>query len=66
MKHREVLKRDGPNSIKSPPSIPEWLRFVQNIFGWFNILLWTGSVLCFIGYGIQIHTEDEVSPDNVR
>jgi len=66
MKHKEVLRRDGPNSITPPPTIPEWLRFLQNMFGWFNILLWAGAVLCFIAYGIQSHVQDEVPPDNVR
>ena len=60
-----ILEHDGPNSITPPPSTPEWLRFVQNMFGWFNILLWTGAVLCFIAYSIQYITIDDPSEDNV-
>jgi sodium/potassium-transporting ATPase subunit alpha len=62
---KQVLHRDGPNSITPPKVTPEWLRFMQNMFGWFNILLWIGSVLCYVAYVVQITTAEEVPPDNV-
>ncbi|CAG2112837.1 unnamed protein product, partial [Medioppia subpectinata] len=64
---KQVLQRDGPNSITPPKVTPEWVRFVQNMFGWFNVLLWIGAALCFIAYTIQITTlePDEVPPDNI-
>ncbi|XP_054161209.1 sodium/potassium-transporting ATPase subunit alpha-3-like [Oppia nitens] len=64
---KEILHRDGPNSITPPKITPEWVRFLQNMFGWFNILLWIGSVLCFVAYTIQVTTLEpmEVPPDNL-
>lgn len=63
----EVLKRDGPNAITPPKVTPEWLRFAQNMFGWFNVLLWMGSILCLAAYIYQIYTlePEEVPVDNV-
>jgi sodium/potassium-transporting ATPase subunit alpha len=29
--------------------------------GFFSLLLWFGSLLCFIGYGIQVDKEDKAN-----
>ena len=36
--------------------VSEWIKFCQNLFGGFALLLWFGAVLCFIAYGIQVAT----------
>ena len=64
-KAAEILERDGPNALSPPPTTPEWVKFCKQLFGGFALLLWFGSVLCFIAYGILIATEDEPSKDNV-
>lgn len=64
-KAAEILERDGPNSLSPPPTTPEWVKFAKQLFGGFALLLWFGSILCFIAYGILVATEEEPSKDNV-
>ena len=59
------LERDGPNALTPPPTTPEWIKFAQNLFGGFAILLWIGAVLCFLAYGIQASTFEEPPDDNL-
>ncbi|XP_061777127.1 sodium/potassium-transporting ATPase subunit alpha-2-like [Nerophis ophidion] len=64
-KAAEVLARDGPNALTPPPTTPEWVKFCRQLFGGFSMLLWTGAILCFLAYGIQVATEDEPPNDNL-
>ena len=64
-KAAEILKRNGPNALTPPPTTPEWVKFAKQLFGGFALLLWVGSVLCFLAYGIQLSTEEEPLSDNV-
>lgn len=64
-KAEEVLRRDGPNSLTPPPTTPEWVKFCRQLFGGFAMLLWIGSILCFIAFGILVATEEEPPKDNV-
>lgn len=47
------LLRDGENKLTPPPTTPLWLKFLAHLFGGFAMLLWGGSLLCFIVYGIN-------------
>eukprot|EP01084_Bolivina_argentea_P017128 31999_1 len=48
------LEEYGPNELTPPKHDPWWLRLLKSVFGgFFNVLLWIGSVLCFIAYGID-------------
>ena len=41
---------------------------MRQLFGGFSMLLWVGSILCFIAYGIQISEKEEgetITHDNV-
>merc|ERR1712123_63031 len=58
-------ERDGPNRLTPPPTTPEWIKFCQNLFGGFALLLWVGAVLCFLAYGIQASTYEEPPDDNL-
>ncbi|XP_076152965.1 sodium/potassium-transporting ATPase subunit alpha-1-like [Alosa pseudoharengus] len=62
---KEVLDRDGPNSLTPPPTTPEWVKFCKQLFGGFSTLLWIGAILCFLAYGIQAASEDEPANDNL-
>ncbi|CAH1262541.1 sodium/potassium-transporting ATPase subunit alpha-3-like isoform X1 [Branchiostoma lanceolatum] len=62
---QEVLERDGPNCLTPPPRTPEWVKFCKQLFGGFSTLLWIGAILCFLAYGIQKATQDEVQDDNL-
>ena len=63
---RKRLQEDGPNTLTPPPTTPEWIKFLKQLFGGFQILLWIGAVLCFLAYGIESTQADEPSKDNVR
>ncbi|XP_029375823.1 LOW QUALITY PROTEIN: sodium/potassium-transporting ATPase subunit alpha-1-like [Echeneis naucrates] len=62
---KEILARDGPNSLTPPPTTPEWVKFCRQLFGGFSMLLWIGAILCFLAYGIQAASEDEPANDNL-
>ncbi|KAA0722726.1 Sodium/potassium-transporting ATPase subunit alpha-1 [Triplophysa tibetana] len=62
---REVLARDGPNSLTPPPTTPEWVKFCKQLFGGFQTLLWFGAFLCFTAYTIQAVTDEEPANDNL-
>ncbi|XP_012604632.2 sodium/potassium-transporting ATPase subunit alpha-4 [Microcebus murinus] len=64
-KANEILIRDGPNTLTPPPTSPEWIKFCKQLFGGFSLLLWTGSGLCFLAYGIQSNYHEEVMKDNL-
>ena len=58
-------ERDGTNRLTPPPTTPEWVKFCQNLFGGFALLLWLGAILCFLAYGIQASTFEEPPDDNL-
>ena len=59
------FERDGPNALTPPPTTPEWVKFLQALFGGFAMLLWLGAVLCFVAYSIQATTMEEPPDDNI-
>jgi sodium/potassium-transporting ATPase subunit alpha len=44
----------GPNALTPPPKTPKWIKFFQQLFGGFALLLWFGAILCFLAYSIQV------------
>jgi sodium/potassium-transporting ATPase subunit alpha len=48
VKHEEV----GDNSLSKKDSKHWFCLFLEELTGFFSLLLWFGSALCFIGYGI--------------
>lgn len=61
----ESLERYGPNTLTPPKQESEWKKFCGQLFGGFSLLLWIGAILCFIVYGIQVFTVENVLPDNL-
>ena len=55
----------GSNSLTPPPTTPEWIKFAQNLFGGFAMLLWCGAILCFVAYTIQATQYEEPPDDNL-
>ena len=55
---QQRLARDGPNCLTPPERTPLWLKFAEHLFGGFALLLWAGSILCFIVYGINAEVEN--------
>jgi sodium/potassium-transporting ATPase subunit alpha len=58
-------KTYGPNALTPPPTTPEWVKFCNNLFGGFALLLWFGAILCFIAYSIQASAYEEPPDDNL-
>lgn len=61
----ELFERDGPNALTPPPTTPEWVKFCKQLFSGFALLLWIGSILCFITYGIKVATIEEPEKDDL-
>lgn len=59
------LEKYGPNSLTPPKTESEWKKFFAQLFGGFSLLLWIGAILCFLAYGIQLSTIENVLPDNL-
>jgi sodium/potassium-transporting ATPase subunit alpha len=59
------LAKYGANILTPPKTTPEWFRCFKNLFGGFQILLWIGSILCFIAYGIETSQQEFPQKDNV-
>jgi sodium/potassium-transporting ATPase subunit alpha len=53
------LKLNGPNQLTEKEGLPWYIRFLLCMTGLFNYLLWAGSILCFIAYGIQEDKRDK-------
>jgi len=62
---KKGLEEYGPNALTPPPTVPEWVKFCQNLFSGFACLLWLGAVLCFLAYGIQASAYEEPPDDNL-
>ena len=42
------LEKHGKNILTPPPTKSNLILLLENFLGWFNMLLWFGSVLCFV------------------
>jgi len=61
---QDFLTKYGPNELTPPKHDPWWLRLLKSVFGgFFNVLLWLGSILCFIAYAID--NSDVKDPTNL-
>jgi len=61
------LAKYGPNALTPPKTTPEWVKFMQQLFGGFAGLLWFGGILCFVAYGVdRVGNSEGASLDNVR
>jgi sodium/potassium-transporting ATPase subunit alpha len=44
----------GPNEITPPKQTHWFIKFLWNLVGGFQLMLWFGSLLCFIVFGISL------------
>nr|CAH0110867.1 unnamed protein product [Daphnia galeata] len=58
-------ERDGPNALTPPKTTPEWVKFCNQLFGGFSMLLWIGAVLCYVAYTIEVSRNPDVLGDNL-
>lgn len=62
----KILLRDGLNQLTPPKTTPEWVKFCKQLFGGFSMLLWIGSILCFVAFGVEVINNPKSYPyDNV-
>jgi len=57
----ETLGQDGENALTEKKAKPWYCIFLEEQTGFFSLLLWFGSFLCFIGYAIQEDKEDKAN-----
>lgn len=48
-----IRARHHYNELTPPPTTPWWILFIQHQTGFFSLLLWAASVLCFVSYGLD-------------
>ncbi|XP_025029364.1 sodium/potassium-transporting ATPase subunit alpha-2-like isoform X2 [Python bivittatus] len=60
-----ILEKNGPNALTPPRTTPEWVKFCKQLFGGFSILLWIGSILCFLAYWVQTLMGGKAEKDNL-
>lgn len=50
---RRKLADYGPNQLSPPRSTPEIVKFIKQLTGFFSLLLWAGSALSGLAYGLE-------------
>lgn len=50
---KALLGEHGENVLTPPKQTPTWVKFLKELTGFFSLLLWGGSFLCFAGYIID-------------
>lgn len=49
----ELQAKWGPNMLTPPKETPLWLMFIQELTGFFSLLLWFGGILCFVAFYLK-------------
>ena len=52
-----LLAKYGPNRITPPPTTHWFIKFLWTLIGGFQLMLWFGSILCFVVFGISNGTD---------
>ena len=55
----QLLKDKGLNQLTEKNKTPAYILFLKEQTGFFSLLLWFGSILCFIAFGIQEDSNDQ-------
>ena len=58
---RARLAKDGPNRLTPPKQVPGWVKLLKHLFFGFSGLLWVAAILCFIAYGFDPSTNDNLA-----
>ncbi len=54
-------KEFGRNVLSKKNVIPWYCVFIHEITGYFSLLLWLGSLLCFLAYAIRENKKDSTN-----
>ncbi|TMW56227.1 hypothetical protein Poli38472_008875 [Pythium oligandrum] len=49
---------EGLNVLTPPKKVPEWIKYWRELTGFFCLLLWAGSIMCFVSYAIQYSVDN--------
>ena len=52
----------GLNQLTPPPTTPEWVKFMKNLFTGFSMLLWAAAILSFMAFGLE-HVSSHGDPE---
>jgi sodium/potassium-transporting ATPase subunit alpha len=55
--HAKRLEKYGINAITPPKQMHWFIKFCLNLIGGFQLMLWFGSILCFVVYGLSNGTD---------
>lgn len=58
-KAAELHRSVGENALSKRDVVPWYILFLKEMIGFFSLLLWFGSALCFVGFIIQQDKEDK-------
>ena len=61
----ENRKKYGLNKIKTTKKNPEWVKFLNSLFGGFALILWLGSFLCFLAFTLRASAFENTPNDNL-
>ncbi len=61
----EDFAKYGPNRMTPPKTTPAWVKFGRHLLGGFALLLWAGSILCFISFSLQSSAYENPDKDNL-
>jgi magnesium-transporting ATPase (P-type) len=53
------LKKYGPNALSERKTLPWFIKLLLCMTGLFNYVLWVGSAISFVAYGIQTNHNDK-------
>lgn len=59
------LIQNGPNALTPSRQDPECIKFIKLITQGFSLLLWIGTVLCFIAVFIEYINKNKIDMDNL-
>lgn len=59
-KATELFTKLGENSLTEKAGTPWYLLLLKEFTGFFALLLWFGGILCFIGYGMDPSSKDNL------
>jgi sodium/potassium-transporting ATPase subunit alpha len=58
---RARTAKHGPNRLTPPRQVPGWVKLLKHLFFGFSGLLWIAAILCFIAYGFDPTTNDNLA-----
>lgn len=58
---QEKFKHFGPNALTEKKRLPAIVQFLLMLTGLFNYMLWVGSILCFLVFGLQTDYTDKTN-----